>query len=250
MKFYRIILSVLVIIVVLSSCTLLPDIDSTTVCPNTSKDTFTIESKNDSIEAAGFSFNGDAIAEGKLVYSFSNYQMISHINGIPDVSKINVSDILIPFENNTTYQYPEFILDDGSFVDGIYLILIEVLVKNNGARQYTKNDRNEFGDSRGIYDDPYIFEPYIFLVDPSRPLGENYFYSNIHYYSMLGEYDEHRLAFRLEPNQEIGFTIGFFVSDKSNYGGWYDLGKLCLCPDSGSKDSEFVQLNLLRAEED
>ena len=242
MKLCRIILSAIVIIFVLSSCTSLLDTETT-------EDISVIESRNDSIEAIGFSFDGDAIAEGELVYSFSNIQLISHMDGIPDISKIDASDILVPFENNTTYRYPEFILDDGSFLEGIYLILVDVSVENNGARQYTKNDINEFGDPRGLYEDPYIFEPYIFLVDPTRSLGENYFYSSIQYYSMLNESDEHRLAFRLEPNESIRFTIGFFVSDKTNYGGWYNLSELCLSPDSGSKDSKFAQLNLCAKED-
>lgn len=128
-------------------------------------------------------------------------------------------------------------------MDGAYLLLVDMTVDNIGARQYTTKDLNEFGDPRGKYDDPYVFEVWTFLVDPMRPYSTGYWSRNLDYYSRRNEREEHRLAFRIEPGESIDFTVGFFVSDK-NAGGWYDIPALCLSPESGNPDGVLIPLNL------
>lgn len=59
----------------------------------------------------------------------------------------------------------------------------------------------------------------------------------------MGKEEENPILFRVEPGDEISFTIGFLVGDNRR-GGQNDLSSLVLSDYDGGFEGDFIDLNL------
>ena len=132
-------------------------------------------------------------------------------------------------------QYSHHVSTDGKFVEGSYLVVIDLEVESVGAEAKFDPD----------YNDPYIFriDSLFTLVDISEKQGRNYRYQNIDYFSLLNEQSIHPFAYILEPGETLSFQIGFFMGKKKD-GSERLLDNLYLCTSSGNRNSDFVILSL------
>ncbi len=116
------------------------------------------------------------------------------------------------------YYYPRFVQEDGTFIDGILMVLITVRVENVDAKN------NEWAINR--YGSDYLFHLTIRPVSSKwerdsvkSPWRHVIVLDNPAYYSLLGEYSE-KLPFNiyLEPGESVEYTIGYYLSDREGPG--------------------------------
>ena len=72
---------------------------------------------------------------------------------------------------------------------------------------------------------------------------DSYYTRSINYFSIMGKEEENPILFRVEPGDEISFTIGFLVGDNRR-GGQNDLSSLVLSDYDGGFEGDFIDLNL------
>lgn len=176
----------------------------------------------------------DKILSGKMQFTISNPRVANHKNDIPggDFSGA-VADI---WKNGEVKEYvcysqrfPSFILDDGSFVEGVKLIMVDVTVTNIDAKMRTQKDADAEGKGGGLYTDPYIFrvDSLLCFTDTEKSSGAestfggvssegNYPLLNASYFSLLDQCEEHSFAFDLEPGETKTFTVGIVVGNNEN----------------------------------
>ena len=116
------------------------------------------------------------------------------------------------------YYYPRFVQEDGTFIDGILMVLITVRIENVDAKN-TEWATNRFGSE-------YLFHPSIRPVSSKwkrdsvkTPWYRVIIYSDPAYFTLLGEYSE-ELPFNiyLEPGESVEYTIGYYLSDREGPG--------------------------------
>lgn len=160
---------------------------------------------------------------GKLTCTVHGVRLTDTVTGLDNPEGIR-GDAGI-FSGGESLKYPEFIGEDGEhFVPGVYLLLVDVTVKSDGAESFTRRDLDNLGNPMGQFDDPYLFrsDDLICLVDLGPRVssaglpgsGGN----DMDYFSGLNRRGEHPVVFRLEPGESIDLTIGFLVSDAQQGG--------------------------------
>ncbi len=154
---------------------------------------------------------------GKLICTFRGVRLTDSIEGL-ELSCFR-GDASI-FGDGRSLKNPAFIGEDGEhFVPGVYLLLVDVTVKSDGAESLTRRDRDDLGHPMGEFDDPYLFraDTLVCLVDLGPRLasaglpgsGGN----DMDYFSGMNRRGEHTVAFRLEPGESVDLTVGFLISD-------------------------------------
>lgn len=159
--------------------------------------------------------------------------------------------------------YPQFVQPDGSFLPGVYMLLIDISVTNNNAKCFTLRDLDELGNPLGLYDDPYIFraDGLLFIQDTHE--GDNgvlefqngndvYTTVNargIDYFDKKGFRAEHPYVFRLESGETLSLQLGFVVTDLEA-GGIHDLDSLYLTKVPGNTAAFVAKIHLPSRSED
>ena len=185
------------------------------------------------------------IKEGALLFTVRNPRIVNRKQDIPEGGFRDDSYSVLPKEKGEIVYYPDFIEENGNFTEGVYLLLVDVRVYSDNATAYTKNDLDSGGVPRSLYDDPFFFraDPLINVcTTPYYIERESQFYC-MDFYSLMGQCDVHPNGFRLEPQQEICFTVGFILDD-IQFGGRMDLSKISLCHTMGGGAEPYIQINL------
>lgn len=200
---------------------------------------------------------------GSLCCTFSNARFAYRLRDLPtpDTSHFRDGQSLFFLRDNeeilVDLDDTEFIQEDGNFFAGAYIVLVDVTVISHNATDWTASETYIQSDGTkvpaGEYYDPYLFraDTLVWLSDlsietinyegSSEP--DSYRTQSLNYFSELGEIQEDPLLFRLEPGDEISFTIGFLVGDK-RMGGINDLSMLALSDFSGERTGHFIELKL------
>lgn len=189
------------------------------------------------------------LLSGKLTFTISNARIVKNASQLENLD--GLFDSIVPIydqDGEHIYKYnsnkwPSFILEDGSFVDGMQVILVDVSVHSDNAHMRTVKDTDENGMYAGNYDDPYVFraDGNPNLVDLSGKVANtdsaslfsdevgygSYKTWNPGYFSKSGDRPEHRAAYYLMPGETIEYTVGYLVGNK-NDGSDYDISNLYL----------------------
>lgn len=192
------------------------------------------------------------LKEGELHYTLSNVRLVCHEDDIPRAEGFQEDAACIfpglaanPFEDASVH-YPDFITEDGSFIPGAYLLLVDITVTSNGAKAYTIYDLDEGGYPKGQLEEDNLFHADGMLGLMSTPgyiAGETLFYG-IDYFSERGKLEEDPLIYRLDPGQSTTFTLGFLVDDEA-YGGRFHIEDLAFCNIMGDlPDAVYIRLDL------
>ncbi|MBR3403820.1 MAG: hypothetical protein IKG91_00820 [Firmicutes bacterium] len=118
----------------------------------------------------------------------------------------------------TLYYYPRFVQEDGTFIDGILMVLITVRIENVDA----KNNEHAFNHLGS----EYLFHPTVRPVSSKwrrdsvkSPWRRVVIYDEPAYFTLLGEYSEqHPFHIYLEPGESLEYTIGYYLSDRQGTG--------------------------------
>ena len=116
---------------------------------------------------------------------------------------------------------PTFIRGDGSFDEGMYMIFVELEIKNLDCSSYV------LGEGGGTLNDPYLFGgQYLLELTDAGNTRRTYwpdfysFYGESFDAEAAGAYENYNaanacLAFRLEPGETRTVTLGFIISNDS-----------------------------------
>lgn len=217
---------------------------------------------------------------GSLIYTFSNARMVTK-----EPVEGSAADTMLLFkEDGSSLAYRDVVQDDGSFIDGVYMLLFDVTVQSRDAEMHTIFEVDDEEIPLGQWPDPYIFSAGgIELVDTSSATtdredkkGEFPYYATeqtMNYFSQKDELinskeieeiaassEDPKLAteviqkmrlenhgwgsFRIEPGEEITYTIGYVVGDR-NAGFMWNLDSLALAFYGNSLNyNVFIDLDL------
>lgn len=70
---------------------------------------------------------------------------------------ISKGDTIVQYGYMGSNRGPSFVLENGEFVDGIYLVLVDAAAESNGAESTTIYDLIKDGYPRGRDEDKYAF---------------------------------------------------------------------------------------------
>ena len=159
---------------------------------------------------------------GKLIYTVDDVKVIDNLADVGEGEFGEHSEICILdpaykelASNNqkeygakyeTVYQYPEYVGPDGQFMDGVYMIALDITVKNqDAANEYVNKD----GKPEARYGNPYLFktDSFLYLMDPKIDGMRK----SPGFFSLAGKRPEHPLAYELKPGETISFRIGFML---------------------------------------
>ena len=163
-----------------------------------------------------------SLKSGKLVCTFHGIRLSDDISELSNPEGFRSDAAIFCVDN---LSYPEFIQEDGQFVPGVYLLLVNITVTSDGAVSNTRRDRDSMGNPLGQFDDPYLFrsDDLVFVVDLAPELTSRGFIGTyaMAYFSDMNRRAEHPVVFRLEPGESIDVTVGFLVSDIQQGGDTY-----------------------------
>lgn len=176
----------------------------------------------------------DEILSGKMSFIISNPRGINHSSDMPggDFS----SAVASVWNNGEVKEYvcyskrfPSFIQENGSFVDGVQLIAVDITVTNIDAVALTQNDVDAKGKGGGDYTDPYVFriDSLLGFTDTGAStgamsvVGGDYSSGNLPlwspcYFSALNSCTEHPFAFRLEHGETVTYTVGIVIGNNKD----------------------------------
>lgn len=184
------------------------------------------------------------LESGTLLYTITDARIVTDQDDIPsDGDFINTPSIwqIIDGEEQG-YDYPDFIAEDGRFIEDCYLILVDVSIKSDNAIGVTDPKTRDF-------DDPYLFRASnLTLVDMTDTDPQGFYYvTEASYFSRpWSDYKEGTdpCVIHLEPGEEKKYTFGFFIGGYKSDGSKTDLSQLCICNTYGNPDSTLVKLGL------
>ena len=171
---------------------------------------------------------------GKLELSISNPRVVTHRDDMPGGDFDSAYAGIWNDGEVTEYvcyspRFPSFVLEDGSFVEGAQLIVMDVTVTNIDAKMRTQKDADAEGKGGGEYTDPYVFRigSLLSFTDTAKATDMisvfggvssdgNYPQLNATYFSLLNNCEEHPFAFRVEPGETITFSIGIVVGNNQD----------------------------------
>lgn len=205
------------------------------------------------------------LKSGKIICTITDARLINNINDLENLDGFteDANILFIDDHDEIVLKYPDWINENGEFIEGAYLLLVDISVTSNGAESYTRHDINEFGDAIGMYDDPYLFraDSLVYLQDThygtdgimTQEDTDGTKYTNIaawgiDYFSERNRRSENPNVFRLSPGDTIAFHLGFLISDITEKGEM-DLGSLYLTKVMGDKNQFIIHLNLSQEEE-
>ena len=181
--------------------------------------------------------NSFDILEGKWLVTLTGARAVTRIQDLPEGGFDRVSVAL--FNEDGTYDYygndpgrkrsgsndgveHDFLQEDGTFVDGIYMILLDITVESSQDAVLRTMDK------KGSYYDPdtygaqHLFELRDLNVDLSLvPLYEMCFYSDFGTYvneedrARHPDYNEgnYNMAIRVPPGETKSITVGFVLGN-------------------------------------
>lgn len=109
----------------------------------------------------------------------------------------------------TKVRCPDFIMENGSFIGGGQLVLLEIMVHNiDATSEIAKVDE---------YSSPYMFR-----ADTLVKLEKNGYEIYPYFFERARKYQEHPMAFQVDPGGEETICIGFLISGNQD-GSYSDL---------------------------
>lgn len=172
------------------------------------------------------------IRQGRLVFNITKFWIVDNVAEFPEADCIPEGEYVsycVYDENGmgVPMHYPECVQDDGSFAEGVYMVMVEFTVTSENAENWTTSDYFEKnGDRvpRGSYADPYIFG---MGMHGLLWAGDDCASSRMAYFSHLNESKNlWSYTFRIEPGQTRTMVVGYFVNIDDSTGEPYDVDEL------------------------
>lgn len=143
----------------------------------------------------------------------------------------------------TVYRHDNFCDDNGNFVDGIRLILLDVTVENlDATNRYQEADGSWASRLGNIYVFNVQFIGKLLDLNQKDETSPIYRYYEANYYSGLNTCPEMSSGFQVRPGENVSFQLGFLIGNNED-GSTIDLSGLALSR-SASLDYMWFALKL------
>lgn len=204
----------------------------------------TIEKEDIKVEDDGtLSWADPHIEVGTLTYTVTRTQVIHNVVGT-GTGAIREGVVVYVYDaagDQTTYYYPGCVDDEGNLVDGISLVLLDVLVESEDAVNFVTNEKT--GEQERRYaDNPFLFraDEIAYLVDKGD--SDEVYYDAV-FFSGLGEFTEHDMAYELNPGESMTLRIGFLLGNRTD-GSSRNWSDLVISTDWNAPDEKYFSLGL------
>ena len=195
---------------------------------------------------------GSEIKEGELMSRITGAKVITNVSQLPEGSFIPGYDFIDLVDEDGNYIYyahnipagaadaglVDFVLSDGAFIDGVYMVTLDIELENRGCACRTLLD----DDYPGTFYDPYLlkvsdlFTLYTLgksAADVSSANGPNINRISLSFFSDYGmgdpdapdarfDYDDsvtdYKMSVRLEPGETKTITLGYIVHRRPSDG--------------------------------
>lgn len=169
---------------------------------------------------------------GRLSITVTGARMVTDLKDLGGSYAGFAYDTYMTLEESqwVTQPQPVCLNPDGSFQEGYRLLLVDLLVENQGATAYTS----------GNNPNPYAFidSGFLTLTTLADP-GENQSnYRNSNYLSDGTYTAPWENYFEILPGAPREIAVGFLLNPTFSW----DLANCCLCNTSGNPDSVFIHL--------
>lgn len=198
-------------------------------------------------------------ATGHFECTVTGVRVVEEASQCPPYETV-YSDYLCDYVDGkeVTYRYADWFTEEGAFVHGCRIVLVDLTVTNVDAKALTAQS-GDYSD-RGFFLDPYAFyaAQVVELVDLTnlQKVEDHYSYrgfSDLHF-SRLGEFSEKDIpetlgtdqhAIKILPGETVAYTIGFGLNTNGD-GSPVDLSMLMLCRDANTDPETglFIEIGL------
>ena len=194
----------------------------------------------------GISWHAPGIEVGTLYYTITRTSILQNVNntGIGGIRESAIVGVYDTDGNLTMYHYPECVDENGDLVEGANLIVLDVTVTSQDAVNFRTNKATGV-QSRRYADNPFLFraDEIAYLVDLGEEVSIDYTYYDAVYFSQMGYFEEHEMAYELLANDSISFRIGYLVGNRPD-GSPMDPSDLVVTTNWGKSEKEFYDLKL------
>ena len=170
-------------------------------------------------QVMSYEFSYDKFASGKLVVTVLDAWVVDHIDEMPTEGQVHPYDWYIYMEEGWTVFYDDmkqFVREDGSFEEGVFLVMVKTTVENRDASVRISEAHKE------KYPDPYMFRIQYMVQLTELDINRKW---TAGYSSSYGSHPDHPYAIHIEPGETVELTVGFWVGDNWD-GSTRDLSNL------------------------
>lgn len=224
----------------------------TVIVPLTEDDTPVVKTHNEVEEEVqvklpeGISWQAPGIEVGKLHYTITRASVLNNVQNI-GIGRFRESAIVGVYDtegNLTMYHYPECADEEGNLVDGVNFVVLDITATSQDAVNFITNPATGV-QTRRYPDNPFLFraDEIAYLVDIAQETTTDYTYYDAVYFSDMGYFEEHEMAYELLANDTVSFRIGYLVGNRAD-GTPLNLADLVVTTNWGSAEKEFYDLKL------
>ncbi len=194
----------------------------------------------------GLSWQAPGIEVGVLHYTVTRTNVLDNIDnaGLGTIREGAIMNIYSQDGQQTMYRYPDCADEEGYLVEGGNLVVMDITVTSQDAVNFITDP--ETGEQNRRYaDNPFLFraDEIAYLVDITEQTDGDYTYYDAVFFSHMGWYEEHPMAYEVLPGESVTFRIGFLVGNRKD-GSDMDFSDMVLTTNWGAADKEFYDIDI------
>lgn len=194
----------------------------------------------------GISWQAPGIEVGTLHYTITRASVLKNINitGIGAIRESATMGIYDSDGNMTLYYYPECVDEYGDLVEGGNLVVLDITVTSQDAVNFITNKATGV-QSRRYADNPFLFraDEICYLIDITEDAEHGYTYYDAVFFSQMGYFGEHEMAYEVLPGESVSFRIGYLLGNRKD-GTALNPADLVMTTNWGKEEKEFYDLGL------
>ena len=194
----------------------------------------------------GLSWHAPGIEVGILHYTVTRTNVLHNVGnaGLGSFREGAIMNIYDAAGQPTMYYYPDCIDDTGALVEGGNLVIMDVTVTSQDAVNFI-TDPETGVQSRRYADNPFLFraDEICYLVDIAQMTDQDYTYYDAVFFSEMGRFSEHPMAYEVLPGESISFRIGFLVGNRKD-GTDMAFSDMVLTTNWGEAEKDFYDVHI------
>lgn len=194
----------------------------------------------------GITWHAPGIEVGTLYYTITRVSVLDNVQkaGIGSIRESATMGIYDSEGNLILYHYPECVDEFGDLVEGGNLIVLDVTVTSQDAVNFVTNKTTGV-QSRRYPDNPFLFraDEIAYLVDISEDATHGYTFYDAVFFTQMGYFSEHEMAYEVLPGESISFRIGYLLGNRKD-GSDLNPKDLVMTTHWGKSEKEFYDLGL------
>ena len=128
--------------------------------------------------------------------------------------------------------------------EGGNLVMMDVTVTSQDAVNFITEPETGV-QSRRYADNPFLFraDEICYLVDIAEMTDQDYTYYDAVFFSEMGRFSEHPMAYEVLPGESISFRIGFLVGNRKD-GSDMAFSDMVLTTNWGDAEKDFYDVHI------